>query len=143
MSNIMGVLYKRDRNCLHLMHTWVPSRFVVGFRLFISLVFFTLLCLFLSCVVCALCSHCLWFVVGFRLLISLVFFALLCLSLSCVVFVFVVCCVCLMFPLSLVCCWVQVFCVVWLSLSCVVCALYSHCLHCPFLIPPLFTLTFI
>jgi hypothetical protein len=46
-----------------------------------------LLCLFLSCVVCALCFHCLWFVVGFRLLISLVFCALLCLSLSCVPYV--------------------------------------------------------
>jgi cytoskeletal protein RodZ len=57
----------------------------VRFRLFISLVFCVVLCLSLWCVVCALCSHCLWFVVGFRLFISLVFCALLCLSSSCVV----------------------------------------------------------
>jgi hypothetical protein len=59
--------------------------FVVGFRLFISLVVCVVLYLSLSCVVCALCSPCLLFVVGFRLFISLVFCALLCLSLSCVV----------------------------------------------------------
>jgi hypothetical protein len=42
------------------------------------------------------------------------------------VFVFVVCCLCLMFPLSLVCCWVQVVhlfsflcCVCLCSVSCV------------------------
>ena len=43
------------------MNTWVPSRFVVGFGLFISLVFCVVLCfVFVLCLVCTICQLLIW-----------------------------------------------------------------------------------